>query len=453
MLRWARTKIIYMIIIMLVAAAAISVGLLVTPDQEVSAAGQTIKVGVTGPSTHLSGPGELDLFGQQLDTKVHFVGPIRPRIQLTHITLSKQLKNFADSSSGTGAFTTLGDELMSGFLHFVYWQIAIVGVAAVLLAGAICGWMRRGWWRSLALIAAVLVVTEAINVGAIMVTAYSAPKKLSQVHSVQALVGDAPDLNVPVKDVPPSPGGSTVVIGDSTAAGLGNSPLPHPTKNDRACKRSVDAYAVVLSKIGDTPVKNLACSGATIRNGLLGPQTAGSVTLSSQLSQPAVASATTVIVSIGANDVRWSDQLLFCAVSVSCRNNAQQAVFQHDLAQFSADYVQLLAELHSLPNEPRVVINLYYDPFGDDIECLSEFGVTTEKTHAMLSKLDALNQVLASGAKATSFKLVKPDFSKHGLCSRAPFVQGVKSSAPFHPTRAGELAIALADEKVFGRSE
>ncbi|HXP54367.1 MAG TPA: hypothetical protein VN847_05405, partial [Streptosporangiaceae bacterium] len=42
---------------------------------------------------------------------------------------------------------------------------------------------------------------------------------------------------------------------------------------------------------------------------------------------------------------------------------------------------------------------------------------------------------------------VRPDFTGHALCDADPYVQGVGSPAPFHPTAAGELAIALADEQ------
>lgn len=436
----------YALIGLFVASVSITVGLALAPAQQVSAAGQTFEVGSAGPSLNWSGPGELDLFGQHLDTSVEFIGPIRPRIQLTRITLSKQLENFVHSSSGTSATTSLADALSRGFRHYVYWQVGIVGLAAVLLAGMLSGWRRQGWRHSLALIGSLLVLTEALNLGAIMVTVYSAPAKLNRVQSLQALVGNAPELRVPIKTPAPQTGQSIVVIGDSTAAGLGLRPLPHPTAADHACNRSINAYAVALSNAIGTPVTNLACSDATVHAGLLGPQTAGSITVPPQLSRPAVAAATTVLVSIGANDVKWADLLRVCAVSPSCQNNAEQAAFQQYLAKFSTDYLQLLAQLQALPQHPQVVINLYYDPVGDQVDCLPALGLTSEKQETMRSTLAALNQVLSSGAQAASFTTARPNFAGHGLCSQTPFVQGIHSTAPFHPTPAGELAIALADE-------
>lgn len=131
-----------------------------TPAQSVSAADQTIEVGVTGPSVHVSGPGEVDLFGQQLTTSVNFAGPIRPRVRLARITLSQQLHDFTDTSAGRDPQQSIAAALVRGFRHYLYWQIIIVGLLAVLLAGAVSGWMRRGWRYSLALIGVVLLVTE-----------------------------------------------------------------------------------------------------------------------------------------------------------------------------------------------------------------------------------------------------------------------------------------------------
>src|ERR1035438_8164352 len=72
----------WLAVLLLAAAAAIAVALRVTPLQTVSVAGQVIKVGATAPTLSLSGPGEIDLFGQSFPTNLHFLGPVRPRLQL-----------------------------------------------------------------------------------------------------------------------------------------------------------------------------------------------------------------------------------------------------------------------------------------------------------------------------------------------------------------------------------
>jgi len=56
--------------------------------------------------------------------------------------------------------------------------------------------------------------------------------------------------------------------------------------------------------------------------------------------------------------------------------------------------------------------------------------------------------VLAKGAAQFGFSSPQPDFAGHQLCTPQPYVQGLNDAAPFHPTAAGQLAIALADQAV-----
>lgn len=440
LLRW----IIRCALVLVGAAGMVAVSLIVTPMQEVSTAGQTIRVGVTSPSWSLSGPGQVDLFGQTLPTVIEFAGPIRPRLELTHITLSEQLAQFA--AAGSGAAQALQQTLINGWTHFFIWQLIIALALAVVAFGAVAGWLRQNWRRTVGLIVAGALVTGAIDAGVVMVTAYTAPTKLAQVTSLQALVGARPLPTLPgtVRD-PSEPIRSVVVIGDSTAAGLGNPPLADPGPADTACKRSRFAFAVNLERANNWDVTNLACSGATIRSGLLGPQHVGGMTLPPQLADPVVADADLLIVSIGANDVHWSTILKLCAVSTDCANSAELAYVQQQLDSFSADMLQLAAALQQLQNHPAVIINEYYDPFADDITCLADHGLTADKHDALDADLAALNTILASSAKAAGFTTATPDFAGHGVCSSYPYVQGLDDPAPFHPTAAGQLAIALAD--------
>lgn len=434
------------IVILLIALCSISLALVVTPMQQVSAAGQTIQVGVTPPSWSVSGPGELDLFGQQLDTTTTFAGPVRPRLRLTHIALSQQLAEFA---GGKDPATSLENALVSGWTRYFYWQIAVSGLIALVLSGALSGWRRFGWKRTLVTITAAILVTGLFDAGAIMVTAFTTPEKLSHISSLRALLGNAPPLALPAtpqKASTRAQPNNVVVLGDSTAAALGNRPLPHPTVVDTACHRSRDSYALALANATGSNVTNLACSGATISAGLLGPQVAGQRTVPPQIDNPAVKAASTIIVSVGANDLQWSNMLRFCAVTVSCNDNAEQAFFQQRLALFSTDYLQLLSALQLLPQHPKVLINLYYDPITDNATCLSSVGITSSNQGAILGRLKVLNFILADGAETAGFLSTQPNFSGHGLCDDDPWVQGVKASAPLHPTPSGELAIALADE-------
>ena len=455
--RRTRLALAYLGVGLLVAAAAIALALVVTPTQDVTVAGEEIGVGAAAPSLSFAGPGEVNLFGQRLPTTQQFAGPVRPSLTLTHITLDDQLASmFRPGQHGQApARAAIGHALASAWTTYFGWEICITGAAALLLAGALCGWARFPLRRTVAALAAALTVAEAANLGGIMVTAYTAPARLAQVGSLTGLVGQARLPTVQSATGPAQTKVQAVVMGDSTAAALGNPLIAHASTLDRACRRSGDAFAADLAAVNNWDVLNLACSGATIQHGLLGSQQAGDgVTAPAQLAQARKATnAQLVIVSIGANDVGWSGLVGLCAAAKSCADSASTAYFQQHLATFASQYYQLLEQLATLPSRPRVLINLYYNPFDLRQQCLTREGIDAAKEKALSALLTALNQVLSNGATAAAQIPVQPDFTGHALCDAGAYVQGVNDPAPFHPTAAGELAIALADEQALQQAE
>jgi lysophospholipase L1-like esterase len=298
------------------------------------------------------------------------------------------------------------------------------------------------------LLAAGLIVTGIINISAILVTANQARGALRGVTSLNQLVGSEPPAPRIPKADRPLRGVQAVVMGDSTAAGAGLSPVANPSRSDLACHRSINAYAENLAAVNGWRVMNLACSGATIRHGLLGPQHHHGLTVPAQLATATRAqNASVVIVSIGANDLGWSKMLVYCGAAPRCDDRATTAYFQQQLIAFSKDYLDLLSKLATLPGQPRVIIDRYYDPFGADATCLGEVGYTPAKVSILTSRLSTLNTVLAKGAAQFGFSSPQPDFAGHQLCSAQPYVQDLGSPAPFHPNVLGELAIALTDEE------
>jgi hypothetical protein len=433
--------------LILVAAVAIGVSLRVTPMQTVSMAGQVIKVGTTTPRLGWDGPGEVDLFGQSLPTVAQFRGPVRPKLALTQITIDSELANFAQGSSPNNATELLGDRLGDGWTRYFAWEAIIAAVIALVLTGAVAGWRRLSGAATLRLLAAGLIVTQLVNLGAIVLTAGSARTALRQVKTLNALVGSS-SLPAQRQHVGPLlPSIHTVVIGDSTASGDGLTAVPDPSELDRACGRSVDSYAEDLARANDWQVMNLACNGATVTHGLIGPQHKWGRILPAQLSTAVQAqNASVVIVSVGADDLQWGAIVGYCAAAPRCNDRASTAYFQQKLAAFSKDYFQLLSQLAALRSKPTVLINLYYDPFGPNLSCLAGHGLTAAKVGVLTSRLDTLNKVLATGAAQFSFTPVQPGFLGHQLCSAQPYVQDAGDPAPFHPTELGQLAIALADE-------
>jgi lysophospholipase L1-like esterase len=431
-----------------VAAIAIAVALTVAPDSTVTAFGQTVNVGTAPPSLSLEGPGELVLFGQSVPTAVQFLGPIRPRVVLTTIDLNQQVAASFAPGPHAAVASTLGPKLIAGWRNYFFVEIGLVTLVALVLLGAIAGWRRLPVRATLVFAVIGLLVAEVLNLGAIGLAAATVPARLRNVESLQQLVGQTAAPPLAPAAGPAQPQVQAVVLGDSTAAGLGGPIVSHPTKRDTACGRSSFSFATTLERVNDWTVENLACSGATIDSGVLRAQTIGGTRVPAQLAVAKRAvDASTVIVAIGANDLGWSSFLRLCAVVDTCNNRAVDAYFQRSLETFTRSYLELLRQLSTFPGAPQIVVVQYYLPFDPAQDCLAGMGLTTEKMTVLVDRLRALNDVLATGAATFGYATAAPDFAGHELCTEQPYVQGPLDPAPMHPNARGELLIALAVER------
>ncbi len=140
--RWVLRWLAGLLMLTVLAGAAIAVALLVTPMQTVTVAGQVIQVGATAPSLSLSGPGEIDLFGQSLPTDLRFTGPVRPRLQLSQITINSELTTLIEGHGHASPQAVLGARLADGWKQYFAWETAIAGAGTVVLVGAVAGWRR-----------------------------------------------------------------------------------------------------------------------------------------------------------------------------------------------------------------------------------------------------------------------------------------------------------------------
>jgi hypothetical protein len=444
--RQTRTSAFYVLTFLIVTVAAIWLALRVTPLQTVSAAGQTAQVGATLPNASIKGPGELDLFGQAMPTRPEFTGPIRPLLELEHISISPQVVQVLRSDGSQKVELTLSQQLADGWERYFLWETLIAaGFAAVPLIAIAAVRKKPRIWK---LVAAGVVVVCVVNVGGILLTASGTPKTLRSVKTLDDLAGVDP-LALPPAAGKPQPGVQAVVIGDSTASGWGLPWVPDPTDLDKACGRSVDAYSRDLATANNWNVLNVACGSATIMNGLLGPQ----VLYNGEIAPPqlpeaeAATHAKVVIVSVGADDLQWGVMTQLCAATQVCNDKVSGAYFSQLLDNFTRSYYELLSDLVGLPNHPAVLINEYYDPFGPSLGCLQQYGMTAAKEKVLVSRLGQLNTVLAQGANSFGFGVAAPQFTGHELCTQDPYVQGPSDPAPLHPNAAGDLAIALADEQ------
>jgi len=418
--------------------------------QTVSAAGQSAQVGAVVPGLSLSGPGELDLFGQVVPTRPQFEGPIRPLLRLTHITIDSRVAELLRSDNPRQLELNLSQQLAQGWTRYFEWETLIAAGFAVVVLIAVAGVRRQSYRKMARTVVIGLVVVCTVNVGGVLLTAHSTPAVLRSVKTLDDLVGVDP-LQAPQPTITkPLPGVQAVVIGDSTAAAIGN-PLPAGASAlDRACGRSSASYAADLAMVNNWNVLNLACSGATVQNGLLGVQVLpdGQLAPSQLVEAQRATHAKVVIVSVGADDVQWSIMTRLCVASAVCNDKVSSAFFDKQIGEFTRSYYQLLGDLTQLPGNPAVLVNQYYSPFGASIGCLGKYGITAAKEKVLLSRLRQLNTVLAQGAQTFGFGVTDPPFTGHELCTADPYVQGPGDPAPLHPTAAGELAIALADQQL-----
>ena len=446
LLRGARTAAFYTVAFVVVAAGAIWLALRVSPLQTVSAAGQTAQVGATLPNASLSGPGELDLFGQVMATKPDFTGPIRPRLALEHITIDPQVIRMLRADGPSKVELTLSQQLAAGWEHYFLWETLIaIGFAIVPLVAIAAVRRRPAIWK---LLAGGIAVVIAVNLGGIALTASGTPKVLRSVKTLDDLVGV--DQVTGVSSVgAPQPGVQAVVIGDSTAAGWGLPWGTNPTAEGEACGRSPESYAADLAAANQWNVLNLACGSATIEDGLLGPEVLYNGEIAPpQLPQAAAAThAKLLIVSVGADDLSWSVMTQLCAAQAVCDDKVSSAYFTQLLNTFTRNYYQLLSDLDGLPAHPAVLVNLYYSPFGTNLSCLQKYDMAPAKVKVLVARLAQLNKVLQQGANLFGFGVAAPRFTGHELCTAVPWVQGPSDPAPLHPNAAGELAIALADQQ------
>jgi lysophospholipase L1-like esterase len=365
---------------------------------------------------------------------------------LEHISISSQVVQLLRSDGTHKVELTLSQQLAAGWERYFLWETLIaVGFAAIPLIAIAAVRKKPKIWKLVASGVAVVVI---VNVGGILLTASSTPNTLRSVKTLDDLAGVDP-LTVPAPAGKPQPGVQAVVIGDSTASGWGLPWGPNATPLDEACGRSVDSYASDLATANNWNVLNVACGSATIQNGLLGPQ----VLYNGEIAPPqlpeaeAATHAKVIIVSVGADDLQWGVMTQLCAASQVCNDKVSTAYFTQLLDNFTRSYYELLSDLDRLPNQPAILVNEYYDPFGPDLSCLSKYGMTPAKEKVLVSRLGQLNKVLAQGASLFGFGVATPQFTGHQLCTQDPYVQGPGDPAPMHPNAAGDLAIALTDEQ------
>jgi len=158
-----------------------------------------------------------------------------------------------------------------------------------------------------------------------------------------------------------------------------------------------------------------------------------------------------ITMTVGANDARWTQFLRKCQIATcgTAFDNASSKVLRGDL-RVELYWTLYRIEQLSDGNPPTVLMNGYYAPFASAV-CSGTEKITAAERNWLRISTTNLNQAIRSVANRFSFAQYVPvSFAGHEMCSTDPWVQGLNDPMPFHPTEAGQTAIADANLRVLG---
>lgn len=338
----------------------------------------------------------------------------------------------------------------------------------VLPSAAICAELERAAWRVDGEAAEPLLETGA-RCGAVFSLEGEGD------HTVKVLARNRAEVaRVEVEDK------LIVALGDSVASGEGNPEGAGPERwLDPPCHRSAAAgFQQAANQLGEVDRRrsitfvSLACSGARIDAGLLGSYDGiapapGAVPYLPQVDRLRELDAgrrgdgggpgvDAVLLSVGANDVRFSSVVKQCALPGDCREGVKAAVEQR-VAALGRRYDQLGDALAAATPEAPVFIAEYFDPTHDEFGrfCKDGPGLTTdaEAQWAYEELLRPLNREIGAAAERNGWQRlggIASDFEHHGYCAEEkrwirtlPEALAMDNPAgTVHPNEEGHKAIA-----------
>lgn len=437
---------------------AVLVGIVFTPSRSVDALEQHFTLRAAAPSLTLSGHGEITVNTGRpqtfhlLSTQYH--GPLR-----VHMTVDAPFQG-SDLLNETARSHQLPpkskDDFQHGFQVWLWWFVGVAMTMGLVLAviAAFVSLLITGRRRYAILLIVRSFVMTFVEVGGVSTLFVLGSTPVGQAGSLDGLVGHSTLHLTPQPEGPILSGYQAVSIGDSRAATQGGKDIVNPSKEDVDCQRSNDALAAQIGRLQGWHVLNLACSSATINEGLMGGQSRGGHMLAPQMSRvKRMTNLQAVFVTIGPNDLWWSRAIGLCYVADVCNDNLTVPDYEALLEKLKWSYHDLLVELQNLTNSPdgtrpKIVINGSYDVFSAGDTCEATKGLTPDKIAMLRARNVDLNQALQTGAGLFGFTFIKPKLKT--LCDDSddapgPDLRGPKDRDAFHPTGQGVSVMATDD--------
>ena len=240
-------------------------------------------------------------------------------------------------------------------------------------------------------------------------------------------------LLVPLAATTPAAAGpprtSYDVLGDSYASGYGVPPY------SSTCGRSASAYGVLVDGRARLDLDDfVACAGATTASLVAGGQLAA-----------LDADTDLVLLSIGGNDIGWSDAVRAClgGTDAQCAG-ATALVRQRVTTQLPGLLDALHARVAAAAPGARVIVTGYPRLFSPKRG--GYLGASPAEQEALNAGADLLNAVVAAAADraGADFVDVTSRFVGHGVNSPEPWLLGATDPGAFHPNAAGYDAYAAA---------
>lgn len=205
----------------------------------------------------------------------------------------------------------------------------------------------------------------------------------------------------------------------------------------------------------------LACSGAVTSN--VKPAADGGTPhhqdFAPQLDSPAIGRGTSLVtITIGGNDVGFSDTVLHCARH-ACNTRSYRAQLDRRLADLAPKLEALYSRLAAKAPNARIVVLGYPQlfPAGDDEQRCGKLRPWRGEQDMLRSKEAALNALVRQKAAAAQFDFVDvaKAFAGHAICGdNGEWINGPSATykpkrkftddESFHPTQKGQAEMARA---------
>jgi lysophospholipase L1-like esterase len=442
-----------------ISAISIMLAATITPSRSVDTLGQHFTVNAVTPSWSFTGHGEITINTGTPQTfyllPTRYYGPVRAHLTVDAPFQGSDLLNKAAINHKLPP--DVSAQFVAGFRAWlINFALIALGISLALSVGVAFVFLNfknnRRRQAGMLVLRSFIATTISLAITAALFVAGSS--SITRATSLDDLVGHSTLHLSPVPMGPKLKGYDAVSIGDSRAATQGGKSLKNPTKEDSACRRSSDSLAAQIGRIEGWRVLNLACSGATINEGLMGPQPRSGHSLIPQISAvKQMTNIKAVFVTIGPNDLWWSRAIGLCYLADVCNDNLTTPDYQALLEKFKWSYHDLLVELQGLTNgpdggHPVIVINGSYDVTRQGASCAATKGLTPDKIGMLNQRNADLNQALQVGAGLFGFRFIKPELKT--LCDDLSDSPGADIREPtdkdaFHPTGNGVMVMAIAD--------